>query len=93
MQQMQRRPVSWSQVSWLALALAAGAWMMAQTQAAEQPQSRRSKASDSAPTSSRTDGKIESKLDEILANQEKILKRFDDVMEELRIVKVRATLN
>lgn len=35
--------------------------------------------------------KILQKLDQILANQEAILKRFDDVMEELRIVKVRAT--
>lgn len=35
--------------------------------------------------------KLEKKLDQILANQEQILKRFDDVMEELRIVKIRAT--
>ena len=35
---------------------------------------------------------VEDKLDQILANQQTILGRFDAVMEELRIVKVRATL-
>ncbi len=34
---------------------------------------------------------IERKLDEILSNQQTILQRFDAVMEELRIIKVRAT--
>lgn len=34
---------------------------------------------------------LEKKVDEVLANQQLILKRLDDVMEELRIVKVRAT--
>lgn len=34
---------------------------------------------------------IEKKLDQILANQQAILSRFDAVMEELRIIKVRAT--
>ena len=34
---------------------------------------------------------IEKKLDQILANQQTILLRFDAVMEELRIIKVRAT--
>ena len=36
--------------------------------------------------------RMEKKLDEILANQTAILQRFDAVMEELRIIKVRATL-
>ncbi len=35
---------------------------------------------------------LEKKLDEILANQQAILERFDQVMEELRIIKIRATL-
>ena len=35
--------------------------------------------------------RMEEKLDRILANQQTILQRFDQVMEELRIVKVRAT--
>ena len=34
---------------------------------------------------------LEKKLDEILQNQQALLKKFDAVMEELRIIKVRAT--
>ena len=34
---------------------------------------------------------LEKKLDEVLATQQTILKKLDEVMEELRIVKVRAT--
>ena len=36
--------------------------------------------------------KIDAKLDQILANQERILSRLDEVMEELKIVKIRATV-
>ena len=36
--------------------------------------------------------KLEKKLDELLQNQQTILQRLDQVMEELRIVKVRATV-
>ena len=39
-----------------------------------------------------SESKIEEKLNQILENQQKILARFDQVMEELRIVKIRATL-
>ena len=42
--------------------------------------------------SSQSKNSIEKKLGEILANQETILQRLDQVMEELRIIKVRATL-
>ena len=35
---------------------------------------------------------IEAKLDEILSGQEAILGKFDAVMEELRIIKIRSTL-
>ena len=35
---------------------------------------------------------LEKKLDQILENQQKILKRFDEVMAELQIVKTRATI-
>jgi hypothetical protein len=44
--------------------------------------------------SSETGGaaKIEAKLDQILGNQERILARLDEVMEELKIVKIRATV-
>jgi len=34
---------------------------------------------------------LEKKLDEVLATQQTILKKLDELMEELRIVKVRAT--
>ena len=43
-------------------------------------------------SSNNPNAKLEAKLDQILANQEQIFRRFDEVMEELRIVKVRATL-
>ena len=51
----------------------------------------------SAATSSSSSGgpshaKLEQKLNEILANQQEILKRFDAVMEELRVIKVRTTI-
>lgn len=35
---------------------------------------------------------LEGKLDEILDHQQQILKRLDQVMEELRVVKIRATM-
>jgi hypothetical protein len=35
---------------------------------------------------------LEAKLDQILGNQERLFKRLDEVMEELKIVKIRATL-
>jgi len=34
---------------------------------------------------------VEAKLDRILQRQEEILQRFDEVMKELQIVKIRAT--
>ncbi len=36
---------------------------------------------------------VEQKLDQILQNQQEILQRFDAIMEELRIIKIRATIN
>jgi len=36
--------------------------------------------------------RLEEKLDQVLANQTKILEQFDVVKEELRIIKIRATL-
>lgn len=35
--------------------------------------------------------RIDKQLDEILAVQETILKRYDELMEELQIIKIRAT--
>jgi hypothetical protein len=74
----------------LALALGIGAWINTSTLAKEEGtgsssrSSRASKASDG--------GKTEEKLNEILENQQKILKRLDEVMEELKIVKIRASV-
>ena len=36
--------------------------------------------------------RVEAKLDQILSNQDRILARLDEVMEELKIVKIRATV-
>jgi len=77
----------------LALVLVMGAWLAADALAVERS-SRTSRTSTQATSGSGSESaKIAAKLDQILANQETILKRFDDVMEELRIVKVRATIN
>lgn len=74
--------------------LGLGLWVKAETQAAESS-GRSSRASRS--TTSSVDGTGEDavarKLDQVLANQETIFRRLDEVMEELRIVKIRATLN
>ena len=51
------------------------------------PSSRSSRSSKTP--SSGSSANIESKLDEILANQQAILQKFDAIMEELRIIKVR----
>jgi len=40
----------------------------------------------------KSDPKVLGKLDEILTNQQTIMSRLDEVMEELKIVKIRATL-
>lgn len=38
------------------------------------------------------EARIEEKLDQILANQDRLFAKLDEVMEELKIVKIRATL-
>ncbi len=64
---------------------------------AEEPSARRSQRTDKTQTPN-TERSLERRLDELLANQAtllanqtEILQRFDAVMEELRIIKVRAT--
>jgi len=39
-----------------------------------------------------SDPAIQQKLDEVLAKQDTILQRLDEMMEELKIIKIRATL-
>lgn len=46
----------------------------------------------SAPSSDSPSSSVGRKLDEILANQEKILQEFEVIKEELRIIKVRSSL-
>lgn len=51
------------------------------------------KPATSSSRSKEKDAQIEQKLDQILANQQAILQKFDAMMEELRIIKVRTTIN
>ena len=91
-----RRRTAWWQPLGLALVVSLGMWIQADTPAEGQPRSSRRSAGASgsgedAITHADTK-KLEAKLDQILQNQERIFQRLDEVMEELRIVKVRATL-
>jgi hypothetical protein len=38
------------------------------------------------------EARVEAKLDQVLANQETILARLDQMMEELKVIKIRATV-
>ena len=88
-----RRGAGWA----LGLALAFGIGLWSQTGAQAEAPSRSSRPP-RVPSAGETGGevdtkKLDAKLDQILANQEKLFQRLDEVMEELKIVKVRATLN
>ena len=75
-------------------ALAHAGLRAAEEEAASGSRPRRTSRSSAGKSASKLDERrIDQKLDEIIENQQKILKRFDEVMEELRIVKIRATLN
>ena len=54
-----------------------------------QPSARSSRATSSESKSG--NDKLERKLDQILEHQQAILHKFDDVMEELRVIKIRAS--
>ena len=66
--------------------------------AAEEASSRSSRPPSRASATKQAGGEtsdtahLEAKLDEILATQQAILSKFDAIMEELRIIKVRSTL-
>ena len=81
----------------LALGILAGLlYVWAQVSSAIEPptEGRSSRAASKTGSTSSGGGKeaqILSRLDEILANQRAILEKFDAVMEELRIIKIRAT--
>ena len=61
---------------------------------ATQPAGGRSSETARSTRTSETGGaaRIEAKIDQVLANQERILARLDEVMEELKVVKIRATV-
>ena len=71
-----------------------GVWSGSAAEESPSKSSRSSRAS--SATKAQEDGSeiagLEKKLDEILANQQTILSKFDAIMEELRIIKVRATI-
>ena len=93
---MRGRVRGWAIVAGLLLAAAGVARALAE-EAAPTTSSRTSHAA-AAPASRSTSAgavtpkMLEAKLDEILDNQQKILKRLDEVMAELQIVKIRATV-
>ena len=80
----------------LGLLLALGLGLHAAGFAQDEETAARSTRPRSATRSSQqgggADAKLDAKLDEILANQQRILARLDEVMEELKIIKIRATL-
>ena len=83
----------------LGCALAAGAGFGALVRAADEESAARTTHRTSrtttaaAPTAPKIDSlALERKLDDMLAGQQAILKRLDEVMEELKIVKIRATV-
>ena len=52
---------------------------------------RTTKSAESQDTAAKL-AALERKLDQVLANQQAILQKFDAVMEELHIIKIRASL-
>ena len=97
-----KRPIS--SMAWLALLCGIALWGSARIGRAatdeEAPtSSSRSSASRTSTTSRSTrasetgrEARIEEKLDQILANQDRMFAKLDEVMEELKIVKIRATV-
>ena len=78
---------------WFLVALIAGLGVAAQPlTAAEQSRTASKAAANQTGEAGALDLVVEAKLDDILAHQEQILQRLDQVMEELKIVKIRATV-
>ena len=87
---------------WSLLILTIGAGLAVTLRAEEAPtassRASRPSAESSATSSSRPSAlgssakELEAKLNDILENQQKVLKRLDEVMAELQIVKIRATV-
>ena len=69
-------------------------WRVMSPGAQEPSHSTRAKSTASSPSkaASGKEEQILAKLNEVLEQQEHILKRFDEVMAELQIIKIRATI-
>ena len=91
-----RKGTQWQPFGLALILVSAGVWLQANTLAEGQTRSsRRSAAASEGAEETSTQAetkKLDAKLDQILQNQEQIFQRLDEVMEELKIVKVRATL-
>jgi hypothetical protein len=92
-----RRRAAWWQSLGLALIVSVGvlshADVPAEGQSRATPRGSATSAGSAEAKADEVDAKkLEAKLDQILQSQERIFQRLDEVMEELRIVKVRATL-
>ena len=61
---------------------------------ARPPQASQTTASEKTPQSGESAAlrAVKQQLEELAATQDRILKRLDEIMEELKIVKIRATL-
>jgi len=85
---------SWPMLVVLGVALGSGLWSSAlatETESASRS-SRSSRAGTKPSADQRSDlVRLDEKLDRLLAQQEQILQKFEGIMEELRIIKVRST--
>ena len=78
---------------WVLSSFIIGCWASAQPLAIAEGSSKTAKAAaGKTDETGKLDPQVEAKLNDILAHQEQILQRLDQVMEELKIVKIRATV-
>ena len=78
----------------LVVAIGLGLWIRTETHAAEpSEQSTRSTRASSTGGGETGNEAVIQKLDQVLTKQATILQRLDEIMAELKIVKIRATVN
>lgn len=85
------RKAKWRALSVVAGVVVVGFCVVATAVFSEQKKPSRS-ADDSATQHEQALQRLEEQLDQVLANQQQLFTRFDQVMEELRIIKIRATI-
>ena len=83
-----RRLQLWPLVGALALVVSVGVW---RAFAVSDETETTKDSSTGASTSEVDERKLNVQLDEVLASQEQVLQRFDGILEELRIIKVRSS--